>query len=39
VEIFAAEVTVVLVSVSGKPVRLPAALREALQRQPARDAS
>jgi acyl-CoA thioester hydrolase len=31
VELFTAEVTVVLVSVSGKPVRLTAALREALQ--------
>jgi acyl-CoA thioester hydrolase len=31
VELFAAEVTVVLVSVSGKPLRLSAALREALQ--------
>jgi acyl-CoA thioester hydrolase len=31
VELFTAEVTVVLVSVSGKPLRLSAALREALQ--------
>ena len=31
VELFTAEVTVVLVSVSGKPVRLTATLREALQ--------
>ena len=32
VELFTAEVTVVLVSVSGKPMRLSAALREALTR-------
>jgi acyl-CoA thioester hydrolase len=32
VEVFSAEVTVVLVSVSGKPQRISAALREALQR-------
>jgi acyl-CoA thioester hydrolase len=32
VELFTAEVTVVLVSVSGKPQRLSAALRDALQR-------
>jgi len=31
VELFTAEVTVVLVSVSGKPLRLSAALREAMQ--------
>jgi acyl-CoA thioester hydrolase len=31
VELFSAEVTVVLVSVSGKPLRLSAALREAMQ--------
>jgi acyl-CoA thioester hydrolase len=30
-ELFTAEVTVVLVSVSGKPLRLSAALREAMQ--------
>jgi len=33
VELFTAEVTVVLVSVSGKPLRLTTALREALQDQ------
>jgi acyl-CoA thioester hydrolase len=31
IELFTAEVTVVLVSVSGKPQRLSAALREAMQ--------
>jgi acyl-CoA thioester hydrolase len=34
VELFTAEVTVVLVSRSGKPLRLTAALREALREQP-----
>jgi acyl-CoA thioester hydrolase len=35
VEIFTAEVTVVLISSSGKPLRLTAALRDALQAKPA----
>jgi acyl-CoA thioester hydrolase len=34
-DLFTAEVTVVLVSVSGKPLRLSAALREALHERPA----
>jgi acyl-CoA thioester hydrolase len=36
VEVFTAEVTVVLVSQSGKPLRLSAALREALRETPSR---
>jgi acyl-CoA thioester hydrolase len=35
VELFTAEVMVVLISASGKPMRLSTALREALQPKPA----